>query len=132
MKLITRDIDYAVRALCYMARKREDVISVTELVKNLNIPRQFLRKILQILKRNRMLRSYKGIGGGFTLALPAEKIELVELIKIFQGPFTLNECFFKKVACPSVQMCRLKKKIDAVEKYVMSELKSITITSLLK
>lgn len=131
MKLITRDTDYALRALCFIARHRKEIVSVRELVKKLKIPKPFLRKILQILNKKRILKSYKGKGGGFLLAVPASKIFLVDLIEIFQGPLRLNECFFKKMACPNTKTCGLKKKIDNIERYVIRELNSITLTSLL-
>jgi len=132
LKLITRDTDYAVRALCFIAKRKKDIVSVTELVKKLRIPRPFLRKILQILNTRGLLESYKGQGGGFKLARSAKKIFLVDLIEIFQGPFKLNECFFKRAMCPHRRDCSLKEKIDSIERNVVSELKSITIASLLK
>jgi Rrf2 family protein len=132
LKLITRDTDYAVRALCFIAKRKDDIVPATELVKKLKIPRPFLRKILQTLNTKGLLESYKGQGGGFKLARSAKKIFLVDLIEIFQGPFRLNECFFKRVVCPHRRDCSLKEKIDSIERHVISELKSITIASLLK
>lgn len=132
MKLITRNIDYAVRALCFIARSKGKIVSVTTLVEELKIPRPFLRKILQILHKKGVLKASKGYGGGFSLALPANKICLVDLIGIFQGPLKLNECVFKKKICQDRNICSLKKEIDGVEKYAVSKLKSVTIASLLK
>ncbi len=130
MKLITRDTDYALRALCFIARHRKEIVSVRELVKKLKIPKPFLRKILQILNKKRILKSYKGKGGGFLLAVPASKIFLVDLIEIFQGPLRLNECFFKRIACPNTKTCALRKKINNIERYVIRELRYITLASL--
>lgn len=132
MKLITRDTDYAIRAICFIAKQKNRIITVTELVNKLKIPRPFLRKILQILNKEKLLKSYKGKGGGFRLSSEPNKIFLVNLIKIFQGPFKLNDCFLKKSICPDIRSCILKKKIDAIEKYIVSELNSISIASLLK
>jgi Rrf2 family protein len=132
MKLITRDIDYALRALIFIAQRKEKIVSVSELVAALKIPRPFLRKILQILHKKGVLKSYKGFGGGFLLAKPAKKIFLVDLIEAFQGEFSLNECLFKKMPCSGIATCVLRKKIDSIEGYVVSRLKSITIASLLK
>ncbi len=131
-KLITRDIDYAVKALIFLAKQKKRIVSVAELVRNLKIPRPFLRKILQALNKNGLLKSYKGRGGGFTLALRPEKIFLIDLIEIFQGSLRLSECLLGRMICPDRSACVLKKKIDAIERYVISELKSITIASLLK
>ena len=132
MKLISRNTDYAVRAVCYIARQKEKVVSVTDLVKALNIPKSFLRKILQTLNRKALLVSYRGKGGGFQLAGSADKIFLLDLIEAFQGPFRLNECTFKKEICPNRKKCFLKKKIDSIENYVFSQLRSVTVESILK
>ena len=130
-KLINRNTDYAVRALCLMAKEKERVVSVPELVQRLKIPRPFLRKILQILNKEGLLVSKKGKAGGFKLALAPEGIFLKDLIEIFQGPLKLNECLFKKRICPERNTCALKRKIGSIERRVVSELKSVTIRSLL-
>jgi len=132
VKLITRNTDYAVRALCCITEKKEEILSVSKLVKYLDMPRPFLRKILQILNKEGLLGSYKGKGGGFALALPPEKISLLGVMEIFQGPIRLNECKFKKSDCPYTSNCLLKKEIDEIEKEVMVKLKAITIASIIK
>ena len=131
VKLITRDTDYAIRALCYIAKKKKKIVSVKELVKHLKIPRPFLRKILQILNTEGLLKSYKGKGGGFRLAKPSGTIRIADLIKVFQGPIKLSEHIFKKHICPHIKMCALKKILDNIEKKVILELKETTIKSLL-
>ena len=57
MKSITGDADYAVRALCLMAEHKEEIIPVSELAGELKIPKPFLRKILQILNKEELLKS---------------------------------------------------------------------------
>lgn len=130
MKLITRDTDYAVRALAFIAQSKNKIVSATELVKELKIPRPFLRKILQQLNRRKILNSSKGQGGGFSLNLPSEKIFLAKLIEIFQGPLEINKCLFKKRICPNTDSCRLRKKIGDIERHVVSDLRAITVASL--
>ncbi len=132
MKLLTRNADYGVRAICYLARKERNVVSVPELVEKLNIPRPFLRKILQVLNRKGLVRSYKGIGGGFQLARPAEDISVVDLIEAFQGPLRINECLFRRKLCPSRKRCALKERIDHIERYVVSEVSAIKIKDLIR
>lgn len=131
MKLITRNTDYAVKALRHISRNKDKVISVKDLTYKLGIPRPFLRKILQILNKKKLLKSFKGRNGGFMLSSPPEKIFLIDLIEIFQGPFMLSECIFKKEICSDRYNCALKRKIDDIEENVVAELKSITLASLL-
>lgn len=132
MKLITRDTDYAVRALCFIAESKKKVVSAAELIKELRMPRPFLRKLLQILNKHGILESYKGLGGGFALNLPADKIYLLDLVEIFQGPLKLNECLFKKRLCPNRSICRLRRKIEGIQRNVFLELKTVNIAGLLK
>ena len=132
MKLITRDTDYAVRAIAYIAQEEGRIVSVTELVEKLKTPRPFLRKALQRLTKKKILCSHKGKGGGFSLTTLPEKIRLLDLIETFQGPFLINECFFKKRICPNRKSCLLKKKIDEIEAHAAKELGSLTIADLLK
>jgi len=129
MKLITRNSDYALRALCYIS-KHKTVVAVDELVKKLGVPRSFMRKILQKLNKRKILESFKGQGGGFKLKVPAEKISIIKIMHIFQGQVELNGCFLKKAVCPNRGKCVLRKKLRLIEENVFKQLKDITIASL--
>jgi len=129
MKLITRNTDYALRAICYIS-KNKDIVTVDELVKRLGVPRPFMRKILQQLNKKRILVSFKGQGGGFKLKLLPEEIHIIKIMRIFQGQVGLNGCFLKKDICPNRGKCVLRKKLHSIEENVFKQLKKITIASL--
>ena len=132
MKLITRDIDYAVRALIYLADNRNGgIVPVAELVDELGITRPFLRKIMQLLAKAGITQSYKGNKGGFRLIKKPEDIYLIDLIETFQGDFSLNECFMNKGICPNKSSCILKSRVDDIEEKVKKELESIDLRSLI-
>ncbi|MBI3991518.1 MAG: Rrf2 family transcriptional regulator [Candidatus Omnitrophica bacterium] len=133
MRLITRNTDYAIKALCFIARNNggKNITPVSELARALKIPRPFLRKILQILNKRKIVNSYKGAGGGFSLAVPADRMYLVDVMRIFQGPLKLTKCVLKERICPDVENCLLRAKIGVIENYIISELKAITLASLL-
>ena len=90
----------------------------------------------QALKRSfillSILKSHKGQGGGFSLRISPERIYLVKLAEIFQGPLKLNDCIFRRKACPSVKVCALSAKLKRIEKIVKKELSLITIASLVR
>lgn len=129
MKLITRNTDYAIRALCYIS-KHKTVVTVEELVEKLGVPRSFMRKILQQLNKEKILESFKGQGGGFKLKVLPEKIYIIEIMRIFQGHVELNGCFLKKDVCPNKGKCVLRKKLRLIEENMFKQLKEITIASL--
>jgi Rrf2 family transcriptional regulator, cysteine metabolism repressor len=130
MKLITRNTDYALRAICYMAKQKK-VVTVDELVRVLGVPRSFMRKILQRLSKDKILESYKGQGGGFKLKLLPEKIFIIQIMQIFQGPVGLNRCFLKKNICPNKGKCVLRKKIHRIENNALKQIRQINIASLI-
>jgi Rrf2 family protein len=130
VKLITRNTDYALRAICYIAQQ-DKVVAVTELVKVLGVPRPFLRKILQRLSQKRILESYKGQAGGFRLKGQPQKIFIIEVMRVFQGEIALNGCFLNKHVCPNKGKCILRKKIKLIEDDVFTQLKRINIASLI-
>ena len=132
MKLFTKSTDYAVRILGCIAKAKENMVTVTDIAKKLNMPRSFLRKILQLLSSKKLLKSFKGAGGGFALAVEPEEITILNVMEIFQGQFRLQEHIFRGKACPEIKTCTLKKKIDKMEEELIVKLKSITITDLLK
>jgi len=131
MKLITRNTDYAIRVLILMAKEKR-LFSVRKLSLKLKMPHAFLRRILQILHKKNILKGYKGKGGGFLLEKKPKEIKILELIRIFQGELKLNECLFKKSLCPNVKKCPLKRKLDRIERCVISKIKEIDLESLMK
>ncbi len=132
MKLITRNTDYALRALCYIAKQDKSKVSAEELVNKLGVPQPFMRKILQLLSKNKVLESSKGQNGGFKLRIPAGKIYLIKIMRIFQGELGLNACFLKKNICPNKGKCVLRKKLNSIEEDVIRQLKAINIASLIE
>ncbi|MGM0366556.1 MAG: RrF2 family transcriptional regulator [Actinomycetota bacterium] len=132
MKLITRDTDYAIRALKKIGEESNAVYPVAELAEKLKIPRPFLRKILQKLASEGIMNSYKGKGGGFSLARDVDDIYVTQVMEAFQGEFELSECIFKKGICPSADSCVMRKKIMSIQDLVQNELEKITIGQLIK
>ncbi len=132
MQLLTRESDYAVRALLYMVGSKKEVISVAELINKMKMPRAFMRKTLQKLEKVGILASRKGNRGGFSLKKKPGSIFVIDIIRAFQGEVTLLNCILKSKICPSKKTCPLRKKIFSIEKGVVSQLASVTIASLLK
>ncbi|MDD3088790.1 MAG: Rrf2 family transcriptional regulator [Candidatus Omnitrophica bacterium] len=130
MKLIKRDTDYAIRALCHIASAPERSHTAKELEKALDLPLPFLRKLLQKLGKKGLLRSIKGRSGGFKLTAPAERISVLQVIEIFQGKLKLTQCFFRKKVCPRQKICKLKKRMDSIEKTVLLSIERIKISDI--
>ena len=130
MRLVNRETHQAIRALLAMAEDGLDKTTVAELSKRTDIPRPFLRKIVQILSREGILKSSRGKGGGFSFAFLPERIFLTRLIQIFQGSIKLHECLFRTKFCNDLKACPLRRKIQKLENTMLAELAATTIGSL--
>jgi Rrf2 family transcriptional regulator, cysteine metabolism repressor len=85
MKL-TSQSEYALLALVFLARQNDSVITPADrIAKAQSIPIKFLEQILSVLKRAGLVKSVKGMRGGYKLSRPAAKISLAEVIRIFEG-----------------------------------------------
>jgi len=132
MKLLTKNTDYAVRALLRISLSGEEYVNSREISTAENIPLPYLRRILSELGRAGLVRTREGVKGGISLALPPEKISLVGLIEIFQEKVSLVECLFRKKICANVQTCPLRRRLKKIEKQVVDELEGITLASLIE
>ncbi len=131
MKLLTKNTDYAVRALVYLARHEDRFIPSREISESEKIPLSFLRRLLQTLAREGLLTTKEGGRGGVKLKVPPESIRLTRLIGILQGKIQLADCIFRKRLCHNRAHCPLRKRIKGIEQRVISELEDITVKSLL-
>lgn len=132
MKFITKDSCYAMQALCYLAKKDNEKVAVSELAEALDIPRAFLRKILQTLSNHNLLISYKGTGGGFQLKKKPADIYLLDVMEIFQGPLEFHNYLVGDKVCPHIKACKVKKKIDDINTYALSKLQGVSLKELIK
>lgn len=131
MKIINRDVDYAARALVFMARANKPTVSVKQMQDQVGVAGPFLRKILQKLHKAGILQAVKGKGGGFTLARNPESIRLSDLIAVLQGPLKLSDCIFREKLCQNHGACILRHKLAAMENRLILEIEGITIKDLL-
>jgi len=86
---VSRSTGYALLAVGYIAKHQgKGVVLSQNVSKEYDIPLEYLLKILQQMVRANVLRSKRGPRGGFSLAKPATKITMLEIIEAVDGPLT--------------------------------------------
>jgi Rrf2 family protein len=105
---ITRQADYAVRAVLYLSQLGEDQRAATsQIAQEQQIPPSFLAKIVSQLSVAGLLQTSRGARGGVSLAKSAEQISLLEVVEAIDGPILLNECVAND-ACTFGDNCVMK------------------------
>jgi Rrf2 family protein len=104
---IGRRVDYAIRALSYLAAQpQQQIVSRREIQVKQDIPAHFLSKIMKQLAGGGFVQSYMGARGGFTLKKSPGEISLKEVYECLEGPLLLMECLEEKErACRYCAVC---------------------------
>jgi Rrf2 family protein len=83
---VTAKADYAVRAMLELATVEEGLVKGERIAQAQGIPLKFLENILGDLRQAGLVRSQRGVEGGYWLARPADEISLAEVIRAVEGP----------------------------------------------
>ena len=87
---ITTKSPYAVAALTELARAPDQPIPVGEIARRREIPAQFLEQLVATLRRGGVLRSQRGVKGGYTLARAADQITVLEVVEMLDGALSAD------------------------------------------
>jgi Rrf2 family protein len=105
---ITRQADYALRAIIFLSRLEENEIAVTSLIaEDQKIPPSFLAKIISQLSIAGLIHTSRGARGGVSLAKPTNEISVLDVVEAIDGPIFLNECTKSSGSCPFLDSCPL-------------------------
>jgi len=106
---ITRQADYAVRAVLHITRAGNmERFATSTIAREQNIPPSFLAKIISQLSVAGILHTSRGAHGGVTLAREPGEITLLEVVEAIDGPIQLNECVTNNGACTFEGECPIK------------------------
>ncbi len=106
---ITRQADYAVRAVLYLAQIGTDQRAATsQIAQEQQIPPSFLAKIVSQLSVAGLLQTSRGARGGVSLARSAGEISLLDVVEAIDGPILLNECVAGNGVCTFGDGCPMR------------------------
>ena len=104
--------DYALRALLHAASKPDALVTIEQTAEVFAISRAHLKKVVLLLTREGFLRGVRGRSGGYTLARPAEDINLGQVLRATEPDFGLVECFLPGNKCCITRRCGLPTIMD--------------------
>lgn len=126
--ILSKTTSYGIRALAYLAvHAREGCCGLREIAQSEQIPPIYLRKVLGELRRHRLLRSVKGIHGGYELARPAPTITLWEVFCVLEPDPYLDLCILGRGKCNPENACAMHDDWQGMQKGLVHVLNSKTI-----
>jgi Rrf2 family protein len=105
--VIPLTVRYAFSAMTALARRQPDVVPVSELARELNVPANYLAKTLDRLRAAGLLEGVRGRAGGFRLRQAPEAVTMAEIAGVFEGLDPRGQCLMGRGACGDVGGCPL-------------------------
>ena len=133
MLKINRQTDYAVRVILALAKRGEGArLSTSEIQQEMLIPPSLMLRIVALLAREGLIKTFAGREGGLTLARPSAQITLRDVVETFEGPILLSQCLQSRGEedCPFRSNCPVSPKWGRVQVAMLREMAAITFEDL--
>ncbi len=131
---ITQEADYAIRIVCLLAEEA-CVLDATAIADRSHITQRFALKILRKLVLGDVVRSYKGVNGGYELVKRPETITLKDVIELIDGEIAISKCLMEDHVCSkqgdNKSACTIHCIFDTINRDVVTKLQGITIASVI-
>jgi len=128
---ITRQADYAIRAVRYLSKQEPNKRSATSTVaREMKIPPSFLAKIISQLSIAGLLSTSRGARGGVSLAHEPRDISLLDVVEAIDGPIYLNDCVANPGKCEFEEECAMHPIWVDAQETLVKRLKETTFEKL--
>lgn len=129
--MLSQTGQYALRAALHLAAiPPPATMGVAELAEALDLPQNYLSKVLHQLARAGVLISARGKGGGFRLARPAEKITLLEVLELFDGVGPRTQCLLGRPVCSDAKPCPAHQRWSEISQRMVAFFRESTLAQL--
>lgn len=130
MKLSTRG-RYGARALVELAKHDgQGPLALKEMAERQQIPLKYLEQIAMALKSAKLIKSVRGPAGGYTLARPPDKINLLEIVETLEGSLSFVNCVKNPSTCDRVESCAFNDLWKRISTETSKILKSVTLAEM--
>jgi len=131
MLRLTKLTDYGILLMTHMASSAQARFSAAELADATHIPLPTVSKILQMLLHENMLVSIRGAKGGYELTRPATKINVRDVINVFEGSIALTECNLEDGgSCDQHDVCSTSNNWKRINEAVGQALQDISLADM--
>ena len=128
--MISQTAEYAIRSVVCLAKYREASLTTKQIAKVTKVPVSYLSKVLQSLARSGIVRSQRGLHGGFTLAKPPEDLSLLDIINAVDPVKHIEQCPLD-LEDHGIDLCPLHKRLNDAILMVEKAFKDSTVGDLL-
>lgn len=127
--MFSQTAEYALRAVVYLASEAGAPKTVHQIAEKCKVKEAYLSKVMQGLCRHNLVKSQRGLGGGFTLALPAEQLTVFDVLQAVDPIRRITSCPLGLKG--HINLCPLHRRLDNAMALVEAALRESTVAELL-
>lgn len=122
--------DYGLVVISYLAGCAETLVSARDIALQVQIGLPTVSKVLKQLVGASLVRSLRGVNGGYQLARTATSISVIDVIAAFEGPLGITECSTSMGCCSQESICALRSNWQRVNHLVLTVLEQFTLAEM--
>jgi Rrf2 family protein len=136
--MLTQKTRYAMLAMVKLSKEfGKGSLMINEIAQSELIPKRFLETILLELKKNGYLNSKLGKKGGYYLIKNPKDINLLEIVRLFEGTIALLPCTSEKYYmacehCKDEATCTIREPFRDIRQYTYNKLEATTLEMLIR
>jgi Rrf2 family transcriptional regulator, iron-sulfur cluster assembly transcription factor len=132
--MFSKSCEYAIRAAIYISAEGsiEKKVGIADICAHIEAPRHFTAKILQILTRNKIVSSQKGVNGGFYLDKKQNGKPLMEIVFATDGKLVFSGCGLGLSECSETEPCPLHDKFKSIRSAMSKIMEESSIEDMAK
>lgn len=127
--MISQTVEYALRAMVTLAYRAGDAMTVHEIAEVTRVPAPYLSKLMQGMVRSGLLKSRRGLGGGFTLSRPPDAITMWDILQAVDPLKRIHSCPLEIEG--HQELCPLHRRVDAALGGVESAFRGTTLAEVI-
>jgi len=129
--MLSQTAEYALRAIAYLAENSDKSCTIQQIAGPTQVPAGYLAKVLQELARAGILASQRGIGGGFSLAIPADELTIYQIVQTVDPIRRITHCPLHKPNHAN-ELCRLHQRLDDAAALIEESFRNSTVADLVE
>ncbi len=128
----TKAEGYGILGVPYLAEQKEGlIVPLSQIAESQNVPEKFLAKIFQNLTKTGLVRSHRGVKGGFSFTKNPKEVKIKEVVEAIQGPYALAKCFLDAVNCDKYDTCPVRIILEKAQTAMMAVFSEYTLTDMM-
>lgn len=129
---LTSYTDYSLRALLYIAKHPDRLVTVSEITEHYAVSRNHMVKVVHNLGSHGFIQTVRGKSGGMRLAKEADTIFIADVVRLTEPHMNIQECFSRETnTCPLIDNCKLMGVLYKARRAFMKELEEQSLADLL-